>query len=87
MEIIFMNISLTKSLEEFVQAKVATGMYASASEVVRAGLRALAEQELDRKIKIGVEQANAGLANDFNNEFANDLIEKVHQRAALNQEK
>lgn len=82
-----MNISLTKSLEEFVQTKVASGMYASASEVVRAGLRALVEQELDKKIKIGVEQANAGLSSDFNNKLADDLIKKVHRRVALNQEK
>jgi putative addiction module CopG family antidote len=82
-----MNISLTKPLEEFVQSKVATGMYASASEVVRAGLRALAEQELDRKIKLGIEQADAGLAKDFNDELAEDVLKKVNQRVFLNQEK
>ena len=81
-----MNISLTKPLEEFVHAKVATGMYASASEVVRAGLRALAEQELDRKIKKGIEQADAGLVKDFNDEFADDMLKSVHKRVA-NQEK
>ncbi len=82
-----MNISLTKSLEEFVQTKVDTGMYASASEVVRAGLRALAEQELDRKIKLGIEQADADLAKDFNNEFADDVLKIVNKRVASNQEK
>ena len=82
-----MNISLTKSLEEFVHAKVSTGMYASSSEVIRAGLRALLEQELDKKITVGAEQANAGLGTDFNNEFAGDLIKKVQQRVAHNQEK
>ena len=82
-----MNISLTKSLEEFVQTKVDTGMYASASEVVRAGLRALAEQELDRKIKLGIEQADADLAKDFNNEFADDVLKNVNKRVASNQEK
>ena len=82
-----MNISLTKSLEEFVQTKVDTGMYASASEVVRAGLRALAEQELDRKIKLGIEQADADLAKDFNNEFADDVLKNVNKRVASNQKK
>jgi|GEM_PF-2070615 len=82
-----MNISLTKSLEEFVQTKVASRMYTSASEVVQAGLRALAEQELDRKIKIGIEQANAGLGGNFNDRLANDLVKKVNQRIAVTQEK
>ena len=82
-----MNISLTKSLEEFVQTKVDTGMYASASEVVRAGLRALAEQELDRKIKLGIEQADADLAKDFNNEFVDDVLRNVNMTVASNQEK
>jgi len=79
-----MNISLTKPLEAFVQSKVDSGMYASASEVIRAGLRALSEQETDKKIKIGLEQANAGLGEDFNNEFADELLNNVHQRLANN---
>jgi len=77
-----MNISLTKPLEAFVQSKVDSGMYASASEVIRAGLRALSEQETDKKIKIGLEQANAGLGKNFDNTFADELLNNVHQRLA-----
>lgn len=40
-----MNISLTKELEQFVQSKVKQGFYQSASEVVREGLRLIAEQD------------------------------------------
>lgn len=40
-----MNVSLTKELENFVSELVASGMYYSASEVVRDGLRLLKEQE------------------------------------------
>ena len=40
-----MNVSLTEQLEKFVQRKVASGLYTSASEVVREGLRLLEEQE------------------------------------------
>ena len=40
-----MNVSLTPELEKFVADKVATGDFASASEVVRAALRILAEEE------------------------------------------
>ena len=40
-----MNVSLTPELEELVSQKVATGMYHSASEVVREGLRLLRERD------------------------------------------
>ncbi|GAA3939794.1 type II toxin-antitoxin system ParD family antitoxin [Litoribacillus peritrichatus] len=40
-----MNISLTSELESFVKSKVETGMYRSASEVVREALRLLEEQD------------------------------------------
>ncbi|MBK6427718.1 MAG: type II toxin-antitoxin system ParD family antitoxin [Blastocatellia bacterium] len=36
-----MNVSLTQDLEQYINTKVATGMYRSASEVVREGLRLL----------------------------------------------
>ena len=47
-----MNVSLTKELERFVQAQVESGMYYSASEVIREGLRLLKEKDLLRQIKI-----------------------------------
>ena len=40
-----MNVSLTPELEKFVADTVATGRYSSASEVVRASLRKLEEEE------------------------------------------
>jgi antitoxin ParD1/3/4 len=40
-----MNISLTPELERLVDEKVKSGRYASASEVIREGLRLLEEQE------------------------------------------
>ncbi len=43
-----MNVSLTPELENFVQAKVKTGRYNSASEVVREALRLLEEHEKAR---------------------------------------
>ena len=47
-----MNVSLTKELENFVSELVASGMYYSASEVVRDGLRLLKEQEELKKIRL-----------------------------------
>jgi len=46
-----MNVSLTKELENFVNQLVESGMYFSASEVVRDGLRLLKEQEQIKKIR------------------------------------
>lgn len=40
-----MNVSLTPELEQFVQVKVQSGRYNSASEVVREALRLLEDQE------------------------------------------
>jgi antitoxin ParD1/3/4 len=64
-----MNVSLTPELEQFVQSRVASGRFQTASEVVREGLRLLEEHELARetalkelraKIRRGVEQADRG---------------------------
>jgi antitoxin ParD1/3/4 len=43
-----MTISITPQLEEFVKEQVTAGRYASSSEVVRAGLRLLQDQESER---------------------------------------
>ncbi len=65
-----MNISLTPELEQLVDDKVKSGRYASASEVIREGLRLLEEQEelkqqrlleVRRKIDRGLEQLDKGL--------------------------
>jgi antitoxin ParD1/3/4 len=47
-----MNVSLPKEMEKFVSDLVASGMYYSASEVVRDGLRLLKEREELRKARI-----------------------------------
>jgi antitoxin ParD1/3/4 len=49
-----MNVSLTQELEEFVQRKVASGLYTSASEVIREGLRLLEEQERLKESRLQV---------------------------------
>jgi antitoxin ParD1/3/4 len=40
-----MNVSLTPQLEDLVQQKVASGLYGSASEVMREALRLLEERD------------------------------------------
>jgi len=64
-----MNVSLTPELETLISQKVATGMYHSASEVIREALRLLNEhdalrqihhEELRREIAIGMEEIKRG---------------------------
>ena len=64
-----MNISLTPELEHFVQDKVKSGMYTSASEVIRESLRLLHThddlqnqriKQLNQAIDIGLQQLNIG---------------------------
>ena len=62
------SISLGNHFEGFVDNRVSTGRFKNASEVIRAGLRLLEEEEtkfvaLKKAIDEGVE---SGLAKDFN---------------------
>ena len=47
-----MNVSLTRELDKFVAAKVASGRYTSASEVVREALRLMEEQDRTRTARL-----------------------------------
>ena len=47
-----MNVSLTPELEKFVSAKVESGRYGSASEVVREALRLLEERDEARAARL-----------------------------------
>ena len=64
-----MNVSLTPELERMVEAKVRSGSYASASEVVREGLRLLGRRDAREEAKLealradiqqGIDSAAAG---------------------------
>ncbi|MSO92114.1 MAG: type II toxin-antitoxin system ParD family antitoxin [Rhodospirillales bacterium] len=47
-----MHVSLTVTLEEFVKAKVESGLYNNASEVVREALRLMREHDEVRRLKL-----------------------------------
>ena len=64
-----MNVSLTPQLEKYVERKVKQGSYQTASEVMRAALRMLAEYDerrrlemkrLSQDIRLGLDQVEAG---------------------------
>ena len=47
-----MNVNLTPQLEELVRSKVNSGLYTSASEVVREALRLMDEQDRLKQAKL-----------------------------------
>lgn len=84
-----MNINLSPQLEELVKSKVSSGLYTSASEVVREALRMMEErdhikaiklQQLRRDIREGLE---SGAATEWNAEETKQEGRK--RRAARNQ--
>jgi antitoxin ParD1/3/4 len=64
-----MNISLTTELDNYVHQKVQSGLYHSASEVIREGLRLLKEQDalksarlaqFEKELDLGIKQIESG---------------------------
>jgi antitoxin ParD1/3/4 len=64
-----MNVSLTPQLEALIRRKIETGLYSSASEVIREALRLLEERDATQSAKLealrkdvahGVAQLDAG---------------------------
>jgi antitoxin ParD1/3/4 len=79
------NIALTPHLEQFVQAKVKSGRYQSASEVVREGLRLLEERDVERirqEIEVGWQQSERGEVVDGPSVFAEIRAMSKARRAA-----
>jgi len=68
-----MNVSLTPEHEQFVQTKVESGRYNSASEVVREALRLLEEHE----------RARAAQLAEFNKELAGDWLPWIAARPLI----
>lgn len=52
-----MNVSLTSELERIIEQKVKSGLYNSASEVVREGLRLLQQRDEMREAKLNALRA------------------------------
>ena len=63
-----MNVSLTPTLEKFVEKEVDSGLYQTASEVIRAGLRRLQEdKELrQRKVPRTIDELESDLLESVN---------------------
>ena len=81
-----MNVSLTEELEKLVQQKVESGRYTSASEVIRAGLRLLEQEDELRETRLAAVRAEvrAGIDQAERGELADgeEAMARVKKRAA-----
>ena len=79
-----MNIHLTRELQDFIDRKMATGRYGSASEVVREGLRLLAEEDdwkahARRKVAEGLADLKSGRVLDGEDAVA-EVLKRLRKR-------
>lgn len=80
-----MNISLTPELEQLVNDKVRGGMYQTASEVVREGLRLLRERDqrheaMRLEIRAGFDAVARGKYTDYDETTIGELANRVKER-------
>lgn len=87
-----MNVSLTPALEQLIDSKVKSGLYSSASEVIREGLRLLAEQDelkqkriemLNQEIQRGLDQLNAGQVISGEDAYKDLMKKRDHDITSL----
>jgi antitoxin ParD1/3/4 len=80
------NINLTPQMDSYVDAKIRSGEYGNASEVLRAGLRAL--ERADREDRARLESLRAALAAGEKSGVAegdvfSEVRERIRRRARL----
>jgi antitoxin ParD1/3/4 len=77
-----MTISLPPEMEAFIRSQVESGRYASSSEVIRAGLRLLQDQEREREARRDALRAwiDEALAEHEALLSEDEVLERVRQR-------
>ncbi|MCP4604583.1 MAG: type II toxin-antitoxin system ParD family antitoxin [Proteobacteria bacterium] len=84
-----MNISLTPTLQKMVHEKVSSGMYNSASEVIREALRMMAEADklhsakiaaLREDLELGIRQLDTGQFEEYDIESAQKLLDRIKSK-------
>ena len=84
-----MNVSLTSKLERLVKQKVKSGLYNSASEVIRESLRLLEERDRINKIRIvelrkevaeGIEQLKRGEFTEVTGDSLSKTFDEIKAR-------
>ena len=77
-----MNVSLTPELEKLINEKVDSGLYQTASEVVREALRLLKERDQERvqlqaDVRAGFDQLARGQSKVYDKASGRRLIERI----------
>lgn len=77
-----MNVSLTPELERLVNDKVATGLYQTASEVVREALRLLKDRDQEREylrsdVRAGLDQVARNQSTAYDKESGRVLRDRI----------
>ena len=80
-----MNVSLTPELERLVNEKVESGLYQTASEVVREALRLLkdrdqAREQLRSDVQAGFDQLARGKGRVYDKTSSRQLAEQIKSR-------
>ena len=80
-----MNVSLTPELERLVNEKVESGLYQTASEVVREALRLLkdrdqAREQLRNDVQAGFDQSARGEDGAYDKTTGRKLAEQIKSR-------
>jgi antitoxin ParD1/3/4 len=80
-----MNVSLTPELERLVNEKVESGLYQTASEVVREALRLLKERDQAREqlradVRAGFNQLARGEGSVYDKASGRQLAERIKSR-------
>ena len=83
-----MNITLGKEFERRITEKVSDGLYTSASEVIRDGLRLLFEKDTNKKQQLEIlrEEVAKGFEQLAAGEVSNHNVMDIFERASLSVE-
>jgi antitoxin ParD1/3/4 len=73
------NVNLTAELDKFVALKIKSGRYDNASEVVRAGLRALERDEQEQECRLAAVR-DAILAGEASGIAPEGVFDRVQER-------
>jgi antitoxin ParD1/3/4 len=73
------NINLTPKMDKYVDAKIRNGHFANASEVLRAGLRALEQDEKEDRARLEVIR-DAVAAGEESGIADGDVLKEVRER-------
>ena len=75
-----MNVSLTPELEQLVNQKVQSGLYQTASEVVREALRLLKERDDHVRLRADIQAGLDGLVRSEGREYDARSLRRLAER-------